>query len=154
MPPPGGSNAYLYCATTHLTDFGVIAIPTSAAELLDEITSMAFNFVSLDDIASMLTNFDIAANLAIFLVVVLLGTGDCFTICTLGVYRERRRRLTRQRLNQPYPTEQKVYELKQLEKKLRAHVHRESRATEIKKDLDSMASQVIFYPAALPLQIQ
>ena len=122
--PPGGGNEYLYCQATHLTDFGVISVPTSASELLEEITSIQFNFVSLDDIASMLTDFDLAANLAIFLVVTILSACDLFTICILGVYREHRRRLLRQRMNRSFQKERRARELRQLERGLRAHVQK------------------------------
>ena len=128
--PAGSGNEYLYCAATHLTDFGIISVPTSAAELLDEIVSIPFNFVSLDDIASMLTDFDIGANLAIFLVVVLLGMGDCFSISILGVYRERRRRLLRQRENRPYATEAKAIELKKLQTRLMEHISKPTSSNE------------------------
>ena len=41
---------YLHCACTHLTDFGGVAVPTSADELLAEVTAMTFNYTfALDE---------------------------------------------------------------------------------------------------------
>ena len=60
-PPPGGvSDGFLYCESTHLTEFGgVIQIPLSAEELLEELSNIQFNVFTLDDMASALSDFDI-----------------------------------------------------------------------------------------------
>ena len=57
-PPSGVPDGFLHCESTHLTDFGVVTIPTSLSDLLSEILSIQFNFVSLDDLASVLTSFN------------------------------------------------------------------------------------------------
>jgi hypothetical protein len=122
MGAPGGE--YLYCETKHLTDFGIISFPTSFGELFAELNSISWNFVSLNDIASLLTDFDIAANLVIFLVVTIFGAMDFITISVLGLYRGRRRRLMRKRKHKANDQEQKTYELRALETELLKYVHK------------------------------
>ena len=139
MGAPGGE--YLYCETNHLTDFGIVSIPTSFSELLAELANIPFNFVTLDDIASMLTDFDIGENLLIFLVVVVFGTMDMFTISLLGLYRGRRRRLARKRLNRAYESEEKAYELAALQRELMKHVTKRALTKEIREELKCVAVQ-------------
>ena len=65
-PPPGAPEGYLYCSTTHLTDFGGIAIPTSTDELLGDLSSITFNTISFDEMFNILSSFSIAENITIF----------------------------------------------------------------------------------------
>jgi len=67
-PPPGGvPDGLLHCESTHLTDFGgVIRIPMSAEELLAELSEIKFNTFTLDEMASVLSEFDVLSNPAIF----------------------------------------------------------------------------------------
>ena len=47
-PPPGGiPDGFMHCDATHLTDFGGIIFPTSAAELLKSLTP-AFNTFTME----------------------------------------------------------------------------------------------------------
>ena len=66
-PPSGRPDGYLYCESTHLTDFGgLVKVPTSSDELLDELSAIRFRTISVDDVANVLTEFDVANNPAIF----------------------------------------------------------------------------------------
>ena len=69
VAPPSGPDGFLHCDCTHLTDFGGIAIPMSAADLLAQATSIEFATFSLDDMMSAMGGFDFASNPAIYIVI-------------------------------------------------------------------------------------
>ena len=69
VAPPSGPDGFLHCDCTHLTDFGGIAIPMSAADLLAQATSIEFATFSLDDMMSAISGFDFASNPAIYIVI-------------------------------------------------------------------------------------
>ena len=43
------SDGFVYCRCNHLTDFGGVVLPSTPAELLDELTSIKFNTFTLDE---------------------------------------------------------------------------------------------------------
>ncbi|KAL3928236.1 MAG: hypothetical protein SGPRY_002476, partial [Prymnesium sp.] len=118
---PAGSGV-MYCETSHLTDFGVVSIPTSLDDLLAEITSISFNFISLDDVAAMLTNFNIGENIAIVIVVFTVALVDAVLVCILGVYKGHRLRLRRLRQQKLHYAEAKQQERTNLKEKLEAYL--------------------------------
>ena len=59
-PPSGVADGFLYCNCTHLTDFGGMVLPVE--DLLATFTNVKFNFFSMDDAFSILSNFDIAVS--------------------------------------------------------------------------------------------
>ena len=91
-PPSGAPDGFLYCNSSHLTDFGgIVRIPLSAEELLAEITSIEFTFFTMDDAADVLTNFDVAGNPIIFSMVFSAIGLDFFMILFARWRRHRRR---------------------------------------------------------------
>ena len=70
---PDRGDGYLHCACTHLTDFGGVAVPTSADELLAEVTAMTFNTFTLDEAFGILSDFDFAANPTIYILVLVMA---------------------------------------------------------------------------------
>eukprot|EP00966_Prymnesium_polylepis_P088408 2045917-Prymnesium_polylepis.1 len=122
---PPGSGA-LYCETTHLTDFGLVSFPTSADQLLKELTSIKINVITLDDVGALLTDFNFAENIAIILLIFSMTGINLIMICILGVWRGRRRYLKRRRNKQLYDHEKKARDLEKLKEKL-AKTQRSSR---------------------------
>ena len=55
-PPSGKPDGFLHCNCTHLTDFGGVSFPTTADELIAELTSIKFTVFTMDDLASALTD--------------------------------------------------------------------------------------------------
>ena len=68
-PPSSTPDGFLHCESTHLTTFGgILKIPTSLEELLEDFTSITFNAITLDEFATVLTQFDVMGNPQIFTV--------------------------------------------------------------------------------------
>ena len=95
-PPTGRPDGFLHCNCTHLTDFGGVQFPTSAEEILADMTSISFNVISLDDMSSILSEFDIAGNPVIFTVLTCITVADLLMIL-YNKFRGHRRVLTRGR---------------------------------------------------------
>jgi hypothetical protein len=92
-PPSGVPDGFLHCESTHLTDFGgVVKIPLSAEELIDELRGIKFNFFTLDELAGALSSFSVADNPAIFTVIT-LSTAIDVAFIFFTHWRWRRRRL-------------------------------------------------------------
>ena len=101
-PPPGGFDGFLYCDATHLTDFGVLSIPTSFSDLLADLTSIQINIFTLDDLASALTSFNFAENPLIYLLLLAMTLVDVLSMLFLGFWRDHRKRIRRERLGRLY----------------------------------------------------
>ena len=74
------STASVGCSCTHLTEFAGIIIPTSADELLAEITSIKFNTFTLDEAAAVLGNFDLDGNPDVYIAVFTLASANFVTL--------------------------------------------------------------------------
>ena len=96
LHPPGKPDGWLYCNCTHLTEFGGVNFPFSAEELLAEFTSIKFTVFTLDDIANVLGNFDIAGNPEIFTLLAIITVMDVLMI-VCNKFRYHRRILRRGR---------------------------------------------------------
>ena len=68
------------------------ALANTFDELLDDLTSLQFNTIELDDIVAVLTSFDIANNLTIYLIVIIVTVLDIASLAWLGCYRAHRRK--------------------------------------------------------------
>ena len=96
-PPSGAFDGFLHCNSSHLTDFGgIVRIPLSAEELLEEITSIEFTFFTMDDAADVLTSFDVAGNPIIFSMV-FSAIGLDFFMILFARWRWHRRRVVKMR---------------------------------------------------------
>ena len=111
----------LSCSTTHLTTFGgIIEIPTSADELLAELeAAVQFNTLSLDEISSLLQNFDFGDNPTIMTCVISLIVGDLITLLFLGWYRGSRARIRRKRKNEMFQEERELDSIREIRAKLK-----------------------------------
>ena len=77
------------CLTSHLTTFGgILDIPTSTEELLAELAN-AFKFqtFTMDEMFSLLSNFNLGDNPTIIIVVTILILSDIISLLILGFYR-------------------------------------------------------------------
>jgi hypothetical protein len=79
-----------------LTDFGGVSIPTSAAEFLEEFTSIKFATFTLDDLSDILGNFDPMANPQVFFLLMFITIIDFFMI-VCNKFRHHRRVVRRGR---------------------------------------------------------
>ena len=64
--PRRRTDGFVHCRCNHLTDFGGVAFPTSADELLDEFTSLKFNTFTLDELVGAFGSPDLAANPTVY----------------------------------------------------------------------------------------
>ena len=64
--PTRRTDGFVHCRCNHLTDFGGVALPTSADELLDEFTSLKFNTFTLDELVGAFGAPDLAANPTVY----------------------------------------------------------------------------------------
>ena len=111
---------HMYCDSTHLTKFGVIDVPLTLDALLDDVvSSLEFNTIELEDIFVVLTSFDIANNLSIYLIVIIVTVLDLTSITWLGCYRGHRRKLARQREGKAFEYEAREAKLKLLSDELK-----------------------------------
>ena len=95
-PPTGRPDGFLHCNCTHLTDFGGVQFPTSAEELITDFLSISFTVIPLDDMFSILTEFNIADNPTIFTVLTVITVADVLMIL-YNKFRGHRRGLSRGR---------------------------------------------------------
>ena len=108
------------CLTSHLTTFGgILDIPTSTEELLAELAN-AFKFqtFTMDEMFSLLSNFNLGDNPTIIIVVTILILSDIISLLILGFYRGRRARIRRERTGVPFEDEKLVRELADLKSRL------------------------------------
>jgi hypothetical protein len=94
VPPPSGlPDGFLHCESTHLTDFGgILRIPTSVEELLEELSNIKFEWFTLDDLASVLSEFPFLDNPMIFMMVLGSTALDLFFIFFTRWRRHRRQK--------------------------------------------------------------
>jgi len=128
--PPG----YTYCECYHLTDFGGLGIPTSAEDLLGDLTGIGFATFSADDIASVLTDFDIAGNPEIFTLLTTCTVLD-FVMIVYSLFRRHRRSLRRGRSQSQRRNEARKYarEERRAELKERQAAHKAVNAIEARR---------------------
>ena len=115
-PPPNGQpDGFLYCDSTHLTEFGGISFPASAEELLAELTP-TFSLFTADEALAILSNFDFAANPTISITLFTILGLDFFTLFLLGGWRGWRRYTYRKREGRLHENERLVAELRETQK--------------------------------------
>lgn len=133
------------CVTTHLTSFGgVISIPTSADELLDELKeALKFNTFTIDEAFNVLKNFNVAKNPTIVAIIALLTALDLCTLGLLGCFRGRRKRLNRKREMRMYPVEQIEEDFHELERRRRTLAARASQAERLQAKLAKCGSSKV-----------
>ena len=113
-PPPNNvPDGFLYCDAYHLTEFGGISIPTSAAELLAELTP-TFNTFTLEEAFDVLSQFNIAEYPLLSSVIFTMIGLDLITLCFLGVWRRHRKHVARKRENKLFEEEKLVEEVRQV----------------------------------------
>lgn len=107
----------LSCDTVHLTNFGgVLNIPTSVEELLEELKeAFTFSTFTLDEAFALLANFDFGKNVTISLLLTGLLLLDALSLIFLGYYRGYRARLRRRREQTRFAAEVEEDTLKQME---------------------------------------
>jgi len=140
-PPPGEPNNFLYCESTHLTDFGVISFPTSLDDLLKDLTSIQWNTFSLDDVAAVLTSFNFSENIAVYLFIFIITGLDVVCLMWLGCFRGHRKQVVRAREGRSFwheiekqrfrEAEQKMAKLQAAAKRRRAILSAARYATEL-----------------------
>ncbi len=111
----------LSCRTPHLTSFGgIIEIPTSADQLLAELTTaMHFNTFTLDEAAALLSSFSFADNPTIMTIIIVLLTLNAASLWCLGWWRGHRAKRRRRRQGRQYDTEKEMEYIDDIKKKLK-----------------------------------
>ena len=160
-PPSGVPDGFLHCDSTHLTDFGgVIKIPLSAEELLAELTAIKFNVFTLDDMANVLGEFDIAGNPAIFtMLFTCTGLDVLLILITRWRFYRRRVNTARKRIARHQEERDPEFKAKKAARELQAsqeHMRFHARALVIAKQrnvpLKRLKEDVRLEVAAIALQ--